>query len=86
LYKILIMETYLTFEEIKQRYPNEWVLLGNPKSNDLDVLGGIVLFHSTNKKEVFVAGKEKIKPYPLSTLIFAGDFKPMRRLGILRRL
>jgi hypothetical protein len=80
------METYLTFDEIKQRYPNEWVLLGNPKSNDVDVLGGIVLFHSTNKKEVFVEGKEKIKPYALSTLVYAGDLKPMRRLGILRRL
>jgi hypothetical protein len=80
------MDTYLTFDEIKQRYPNEWVLLGNLKSNDLDVLGGIVLFHSFHKKEVFVEGKEKIKPYALSTLVYAGDLKPMRRLGILRRL
>ena len=77
---------YLSFDEIKKRYPNEWVLLGNPQSNDLDVLGGIVLFHSANKREVFVEGKEKIKPYALSTLVFAGDFKPIRRLGILRRL
>lgn len=80
------MDIYLTFDEIKKRYPNEWVLLANPQSNDLDVLGGIVLFHSPDKKEVFVEGKERIKPYALSTLVFAGDLKPMRRLGILRRL
>lgn len=80
------MEIYLTFEEIKNRFPNEWVLLGNPKTTDLDVLGGIVLFHSPNKKDVFTAGKEKIKPYALSTLVFAGDLKPMRKLGIFRKL
>ena len=84
--KVNIMDTYLSIEEIKKYFPNEWVLLGNPTTTDLDVLGGFVLFHSADKKEVFVAGKEKIKSYALSTLIFAGDFKPMRRLGILRKL
>ena len=80
------MEIYLTFDEIKKRYPNEWVLLGNPTATDLEVLGGFVLFHSSNKKDVFIAGKEKIKPYALSTLVFAGDLKPMRKLGIFRKL
>jgi hypothetical protein len=84
--KVNIMDTYLSIEEIKKHFPNEWVLLGNPTTTDLDVLGGIVLFHSADKKEVFVAGKEKIKFYALSTLVFAGDLKPMRRLGILRKL
>ena len=80
------MDKYLTLAEIKQYFPMEWVLLGNPKTEGLDVLGGIVLYHSQDKKEVCYLGKEKIKQYPMSTLIFAGELKPMRRLGILKRL
>ena len=80
------MDNYLTLAEIKTRFPMEWVLLGDPQTDGLDVLGGIVLYHSQDKKEVCYLGKDKIKPYAMSTLIFAGELKPMRKLGILKRL
>jgi hypothetical protein len=37
----------INIAEIKEHYPNEWVLLGNPVMNDskIDVLSGIPLFH-----------------------------------------
>ena len=80
------MDKYLTLADIKNRFPMEWVLLGDPQTDGLDVLGGIVLYHSQDKKEVCYLGKDKIKPYAMSTLIFAGELKPMRKLGILKRL
>ena len=80
------MTAYQTFEEIKQNFPNEWVLLGNPKTEGIDVLGGLVLYHSKDKKEVCYLGRDKIKSFAMSTLVFTGELKPMRKLGILKRL
>ena len=80
------MDNYLSIVEINQRFPNEWILLGNPETDGLDVLGGIVLYHSQDKKEVCYLGRDKIKTYAMSTLVFAGELKPMRKLGILKRL
>ena len=44
--------TYITFNEIKKLYPDEWVLLGDPEMKNTSVLGGVVLYHSKDKKEV----------------------------------
>lgn len=44
----------LTIEEIDQQYPNEWVLIGDPQTNEsLKVLGGKVLFHSKSREEIY---------------------------------
>lgn len=43
---------FIPFEKIKQFYPDEWVLLGNPEMKNTTVLGGVVLYHSKDKKEV----------------------------------
>lgn len=34
---------YLTVTELKTKYPNQWVLLGNPTKSRHDVTGGYVL-------------------------------------------
>ena len=46
------MEKVLDLLEIKALFPNEWVLIGNPVFDDskLEVLSGIPLFHSEDKK------------------------------------
>ena len=75
-----------SYKLIQQRYPNEWVLLGNPKSEKGIVLGGIVLYHSPDKKEVCYLGKEKTDGFERIRLVFTGEFKPMRRIGIMKRL
>ena len=42
------MEQLINISDIKNLYPNEWVLLGNPIMDEskIDVLEGIPLFHS----------------------------------------
>ena len=42
--------SYTAFDELKKLYPDEWVLLGDPKMKNTAVLGGIVLYHSKDKK------------------------------------
>lgn len=78
--------TYTTIDELKKIYPDEWVLLGNPQIKDTSVLGGVVLYHSKDKKEVCYIGRDKTTNYPSVTIVYAGDLKKRRTIGILRRL
>ena len=46
-------EEILTLEEIKAKYPNEWVLVVNPVVDEhLNVKSGQVSFHSADRDEV----------------------------------
>ena len=78
--------TYLAFDDLKKMYPNEWILLGNPQIKDTSVLGGIVLYHSKDKKEVCYIGRDKTADYSTVTLAFEGDLKQRRRIGTMRRI
>ena len=76
------MKTSLGIEEIKNLYPDEWILIGNPISqeNSIVIEGGIPVYHSKDKKEVCYLGREKTKDYDTITLYFTGTFKPMKKI------
>ena len=78
--------TYVGFDELKKLYPDEWILLGNPQMKNTSVLGGVVLYHSKDKKEVCYIGRDKTAHFSTVTIAFAGDLKQHRKIGILRRL
>ena len=83
------MTQAISINEIKQTYPNEWVLLGDPIMDEkkLNVLSGIPLYHSQDKKEVCYIGRDKTSAYDKITLIYTGTFKPMRKItGIFNRV
>jgi hypothetical protein len=83
------MKQLITISEIKNLYPNEWVLLGNPIMDEskIDVLEGIPLFHSKDKKEVCYIGRDKRAGFDKITLIYTGSFKPIRKItGIFNRI
>ena len=83
------MEDLLTLAEIKTLFPDDWVLLGNPIMDDskIEVLSGIPLFHSKDKKEVCYIGREKTKNFDKITLIYTGTFRPSRKItGIFNRI
>lgn len=45
----------LTLEEIKNRYPNEWVLLADPETDSvLNIKTGIVVAHSPHRNEIYL--------------------------------
>ena len=77
---------YIRFEELKNLYPDEWILLGNPETINTSVLGGIVLFHSKDKKEVCYIGRDKTSDFETVTITFAGNLKQNRKIGILKRI
>ena len=83
------MTQVLDIADIKKRYPDEWVLLGNPimDSSKIDVLSGIPIFYSKDKKEVCYIGRNKTSDFDKITLIFTGTFKPARKItGIFNRV
>jgi hypothetical protein len=50
------MPQLLTFEEIKQQYPNEWLLIAYATlDNNLNVVQGEVLLHSPNADDIYDA-------------------------------
>lgn len=77
---------YISIDELKEMYPHEWVLLGNPKMKNTSVLGGVVLFHSKDKKEVCYIGRDRTADFKTVTIAFAGDLKQHRKTGMLRRI
>jgi hypothetical protein len=79
------METQ-TFDDIKHRFPDEWVLLGNPVSEQGQVQTGMLILHSKDKRDVYYSGKDKIADFARVTVVYTGDIQNQRRIGIMRRL
>ena len=56
----------MTFEEIKQNYDGEWVLIAYTETDEnLQVIKGEVIAHSANKEEIYKA-LELAKYQPLA--------------------
>jgi hypothetical protein len=83
------MQEKLNIDEIKKLYPDEWVLVGDPHMDEarIDVLEGVPIFHSKDKKEVCYIGRDKTSNFEKITLIYTGQFKPIRKItGIFNRV
>ncbi len=83
------MQPLTNINDIKKLYPDEWVLVGNPIMDDskINVLSGIPIYHSKDKKEVCYIGRDKTTNFDKITLIFTGTFKTTRKIiGIFNRL
>ena len=62
------MPEVLTIDQINQRFPNEWILIGDPETDDsLEVLRGTILFHSSDRDEMYRKSVE-LKPKRSATL------------------
>jgi hypothetical protein len=44
---------YLTIAEITAKYPDEWILIGNPTSTRQGVTGGYVILHAADRAEFY---------------------------------
>lgn len=72
----------LSFEKIKQLYPNEWVLIGNPDMEQIFVRSGIVLMHGKDIREIAYTGRELAKKYKTFTLKWTGEFPKNRKFWL----
>lgn len=75
------MAQLLDIIDIKKLYPDEWVLLGNPIMDEtkIDVLSGIPIYHSKDKREVCYIGRDKTSDFDKITLVYTGTFRPVRK-------
>ena len=62
----------LSISEIRQNYPDEWILLGSPEIDEENqaILSGIVLYHSPDKRETVYLGKPMIAGHEKTALFF----------------
>jgi hypothetical protein len=81
------MDNYLIFDEIKNLYPNQWVLLGNPKMLNTTVLGGVVVYNAPTKQGL-LEGKDFLKNFESSTWTYTGERQRGTRqwVGIFRQV
>jgi hypothetical protein len=69
------MNEILTIEDINARFPSEWVLINDPQVDEqLHVLGGLVLWHSKDRDEVYQKVDELLPPPRRFTVWFTGPF------------
>ncbi len=74
-------DTILAFSEIKQIYPDQWVLIANPELSNPEILGsvvskllaGIVLLASKDKREIGYKGRDLRKNYKDVTCVYTGE-------------
>jgi hypothetical protein len=76
----------LKMAEIEARYPNQWIVLGNPVFDGMDVLEGVVISHHADKRVASMEGGERRAPSQKVTLFYVGKLPPPRRIGLLRTI
>jgi hypothetical protein len=60
-----------SIDDIKNSYPDEWILLGNTQEDKQGrTLSGVVLYHSPDKREVCYLGRPMTKKYDSIALFF----------------
>lgn len=80
----------LTIEQIFSQYPDEWVLIGNPKlKNDgfvgpliRKIISGIVLYHSKDKKEIGYKAAELAQTVEETACIYTGKVPKNRKFWL----
>ena len=77
----------IEINDIRKRYPDEWVLLGNPEIDEINqaILSGVVLYHSADKKEVCYLGKPLATTYK-KTALFFNRVSPRRKRDVIASL
>ena len=80
----------ISIEEIKNQYPDEWVLVGNPQMREGNFVGavsqkirsGIVIYHSKDKREIAYKIDELKKGFTKIACIFTGEMPKNRKLWL----
>jgi len=69
------MNEVLTFDEMRRRFIDEYVLVSDPETdNGPDILGGLVLYHAKDREEVLDKCIE-IRP-KFYAVVYTGELDP----------
>ena len=82
-----IIENAVEINEIKRNFPDQWILLGNPKIDERNqaILSGVVLYHSHDKREVCYLGKSLVMAYD-KTALFFNRVTPRKKRDVMASL
>ena len=77
----------LSIDEIRQQFPDQWVLIGNPEVKNSEVLEpivyrilrGIVILANKDKRELSLRTQEARQGYDSITCIWTGEFPKNRK-------
>lgn len=77
----------MSFKDIRARYPDHWVLIGDPELEDSDALGpiasklvgGVLLLASKDKREIGYRTKELRQGYTSVTCVYTGIIPQNRK-------
>jgi hypothetical protein len=77
-------------QEICSSYPDQWVLVGNPKMRDdhftgsvaEQVLSGFVVFNSKDKREIALRMKELKKDFTKTACFYTGNILVGKRFWL----
>jgi hypothetical protein len=76
------MDEVMTITEIEARFPDEWVLIQDPKTNEqLEVVSGRVVCHSRNREEIDRAMLEGQPPWRFA--VFFNQTAPDEKVYVL---
>jgi ribosomal protein L21 len=82
----IIQNDIISWDEIKNLYPDEWVVIGNPVFDGMKVLNGVVLAHHKDKRVASIEGGERREGYKKFTITFTGQNKSNYHIGLLRTI
>ncbi len=79
---------YMTFEEMKKEFPDEYIAVGNPYMDNTKCIGGYVMMHGKDSLELAYKFRESKKFHNTFTTIYTGEIKrqPMRKWLRFKRL
>ena len=69
----LIGDELLLWDDIKSQYPDEWVVIGNPVFDGMQLIRGTVLAHHPDKRVASIEGGERREGFKKFTLTYTGQ-------------
>ena len=82
----LIDNEIVPWENIKIQYPDQWIVIGNPSFDGMQILDGVVLAHHQDKRVASIEGGEKREGFKKFTISYAGKIKSNYHIGLLRTI
>ena len=76
---------YLQAQEITRRYPDEWILLADYKIEGTEIMGGRVLAHDADKRNLAMRAKDLALPECPKTVFFTGKWPRRAKVGLMQK-
>jgi hypothetical protein len=77
-----VLMTALSIEQIKEQFPDQWVLIGNPETFGSKVLSGFVIFNTLDKREIAYSQVNWREQFQTAITVFTGQMPKNRKFWL----